>query len=123
MSTSSLCLTNSAHGLTPGSPYNRAVTGGDPTELSSPRHWVRDDARMQEAQHLQFASASHSLLVRYVPAKGIFSFVAFVPDAELRAGSGEKTYVDAKWDEAGSVTALRTMYKVRLIDHQASPYV
>jgi hypothetical protein len=51
---------------------------------------------------------------RVIPAKGIFSFVAFVPDHVLRTESGDQSYVDAKWDEAASVTALRELYKVRL---------
>lgn len=45
-------------------------------------------------------------------ARGIFSFVAFVPDSVLQKESEDQSYLKAKWDEKGSSKDLVQMYQV-----------
>lgn len=48
---------------------------------------------------------------RFPAAKGIFSFVAFIPDELLKAESEDQSYATAKWDESGSTKDLVGFYR------------
>jgi len=48
-----------------------------------------------------------------LPARGIFSFVAFLPDEVLQSESTDKTYQTVSWDDHGPLEDLREFYKVR----------